>query len=332
MFSPFVSYYAMDITQLNSFMSLSEVVEYYGQESIMEYYFGASIVLNKPHCNPFRRDTSPDCYFHYTKTGKLIFKDFAYGSMDCLDVASKRTGVSGVDLIVKIQEDFSKFTDLTCPHPQMSFEKAVKEINETAIGCRFEPMTQKDFDYWNSYGITKESLEKYLVKKVSRAQINGRDWYLKNNIDVCYQYINEGKVKLYRPFASKLKKFRNNYNETILPGYEYLPQKGKSLFITKAEKDMMTLDSLGKTAICLRSETSWDLPKDKIESLKQRFERIYVWLDADRTGKQSTEKITSTYDFIGLEHDYALGKDLSDIYKNHGKTEFKRIANAILSK
>jgi hypothetical protein len=322
----------MDINQLNTFMTLSDVVSHYGQEAIMEYYFGQPVVLHKYYCNPFRRDNNPGCAFHYTKTGKLIFKDFTLPSMDCLDVASQRTGVSGVDLIMKIQEDFFKFKPLDASYPQMQIADRVKELNETAIQCKFEPMSEKDFTYWQSYGVSKKTLEKYNVQKVIRAMINGRDWYLKNNIDVCYQYVNEEKVKLYRPFAAKLKKFRNNYNENILPGYEYLPEKGSSLFVTKAEKDMMTLDSLGKNALAMRSETSWDLPIDKVESLKKRFPRIYVWLDADRVGQEGTQKLKELYGFIPLYHDIQLGKDLSDIYKKHGENNFRQIANSVVSR
>lgn len=332
MFSPFLSATTMDINQLNTFMNLSDVVRHYGQEAIMEYYFGQPVALNKFYCNPFRKDNNPGCSFHYTKSGKLIFKDFAVKSMDCLDVASQRTGVSGVELITQIQKDFSRFQSLNISYPQMTLDPIVRELNETAIQCKFEPMGDKDFVYWLSYGVSKKSLEKYQVQKVIRARINGRDWYLKNNIDVCYQYINEGKVKLYRPFAPKLKKFRNNYNETILPGYEYLPENGASLFLTKAEKDMMTLDSLGKNAICMKSETSWDLPLDKVDSLKERFQRIYVWLDADTTGQESTEKLTKKYSFIPLYHDRKYGKDLSDIYKNHGEHSFRQIANSVINR
>ena len=82
----------------------------------------------------------------------------------------------------------------------------------------------------------------------------------------------------------------------------------------------------------MRSETSWILPPDKVVSLKKRFSRIYVWLDADTVGKEGTQKMKELYGFTPLYHDIQLGKDLSDIYKKHGEHNFRQIANSVVSR
>ena len=91
----------------------------------------------------------------------------------------------------------------------------------------------------------------------------------------------------------------------------------------------MTLATMGATALSLKSETSTNLPQEKVDSIMKRFDRIYVWLDADTVGRHRTEVLENKYGFIPLYHDASFGKDLSDIYKNVGKEKFKQIANSL---
>jgi hypothetical protein len=319
----------MDISNLQEHTTFKDLLDVYGQERIMEFYFGESISFKKKFINPFRRDNTPGCTFFYNPSGKLIFRDFAKGSFDCFDIAGMRTGLEKSELIHCIASDMGSGQRKQWQHESYSYSPTAYESIETSIECAFTPFIEKDFQYWAQFGINEETLNRYEVKRVSQANINGKTWYLKNALDVCYQYTNEGRVKLYRPFARKEKKFRNNYIESTLPGYERLPERGAKLFITKAEKDMMTLATMGANALSLKSETSTNLPQDKVDSIMRRFDRIYVWLDADTVGRHRTEVLENKYGFIPLYHDASFGKDLSDIYKNVGKEKFKQIANSL---
>lgn len=317
----------MDISQLQEKLSMSDLLDMYGQEKIMEYYFGTHVSLTRAFKNPFRKDNTPGCRFYYTPSGKLIFKDYATKSFDCFDIAQLRTGLEGGELFSQIKQDLGQGIPKSY-QTNLILTPLEAEKRDTNILCDVIPMTEKDYAYWLQFGITKEVLERFGVERVGTVRINYRVWYLKNDLDVCFKYTNEGKVKLYRPFARKTSKFRNNYTDNILPGYEYLPENGPKLFITKAEKDMMTLTALGAPAVALRSETSTTLPSQKVSSLLQRFPRIYVWLDADKVGREGTDILCERYGFIPIRHDIKYGKDLSDIFKNHGLEQFKKIANS----
>jgi hypothetical protein len=176
----------------------------------------------------------------------------------------------------------------------------------------------KDFEYWKQFGITPDILELYDVRKVDKAWINGKLWYIKNDFDPCYRYLEKDKIKLYRPFASKKNKFRNNFDDSIMEGYSRLPEKGNSLILTKSYKDVMCLKSIGYIAVSPRSESS-GISDDLIKKLKERFNSIYVWFDNDDVGIKFSENLAEKHNLKLIKHDTSMPKDPSDIYKNLGK-------------
>jgi len=55
-----------------------------------------------------------------------------------------------------------------------------------------------------------------------------------------------------------------------------------------------------------------------------------VWFDADRAGIEGAQKISEMYDIPVLYHHASLGKDISDIYKNHGKEKLIEICHQFM--
>jgi DNA primase len=86
----------------------------------------------------------------------------------------------------------------------------------------------------------------------------------------------------------------------------------------------MTLHSIGVNAVAVRSETT-PISENAYELLKARFDTMYVWFDADRAGEEGAKKISETYGIPVLYHHGSLGKDISDIYKNHGREKLIEI-------
>jgi DNA primase len=86
----------------------------------------------------------------------------------------------------------------------------------------------------------------------------------------------------------------------------------------------MTLHSIGVNAVAVRSETT-PISENAYELLRARFDSIYVWFDADRAGIEGAQKISEMYDIPVLYHHASLGKDISDIYKEHGKEKLIEI-------
>ena len=97
-----------------------------------------------------------------------------------------------------------------------------------------------------------------------------------------------------------------------------LPERGNKLIITKATKDVMVFSTLGLNAICPTTEAS-KLTQETLDELCERFKKVYVWYDADEPGEQLSLSLCSRDKrLIRVNHNKLLGKDTSDIVKNHG--------------
>ena len=327
----------MDLTSIEIRPNVKILYKLVGQESLMAFYFGESIKLNAKYKNPFRDDKHPTCFFKWSQGGNLYFIDYATEKVhyNCIDIAQLRTGYEYPDILYKIESDFQlknfSLEDRMSLKLEVDTLKTVKpaEVKPANIKVSLMRFTQKDFDYWAAFGITPSILKYYDVRRVAKAWISDSIWYINNEFDPCYRYKEKDKFKLYRPYADKRVKFRTNFFGGMLEGYTQLPHKGTILIITKGTKDVMTLHSIGINAVAVRSETS-PISENAYELLKARFDKIYVWFDADRAGKEGAEKISKMYNIPMLSHDEKLGKDISDIYKDKGKDKLIELCHKLL--
>lgn len=301
--------------------------ETFSQEEIMEYYFGEPVKLKRAYKNPFRDDKSAKNYFFYKTNGQLVFMDFAVGKpLSCIDMANLRQ-----DRELSYQDiyyEMSGLGTLNMPKPTIKFDKD-DVLNETVIKVEVMPYSKKDLEFWAQFNITLDILKHFNVRRVNRAWINGQLRYMNVDSDPCYRYIEGDRIKLYRPL-NKAMKFRNNYIHDF-EGYSLLSYVGKTVVITKSMKDIMTLYSLGIPAISPKSETS-TLNSDIMETLLANYQNVFLWYDADKTGEDRSQAIYEEYKDRGIKlarHDKELGKDPSDIVKNHGKEKLKEICNQL---
>jgi hypothetical protein len=313
----------MDLTKLEIRPTVRKIYDILGQERIMSFYFNDNVVIGKLYLNPFRDDSNPSCKFYWSKSGNLYFVDFATEQLKYtpIEVACMRTGYTFPDILYKIESDFH-LTELNLEDKKQLEEETklfkVPEIKPASIKVRVTRFKKQDYDYWKQFGVTEEILKFYNIRRVEKAWISNRLWYVNNDHDPCYRYTEKDRFKLYRPFSKPATKWRTNFFGGLLEGYTQLPHRANTLIITKGLKDVMTLHSLGVNAVAVRSENT-PVSQNAYNLLKNRFEKIYVWFDADEPGIKGSRKLASKYAIPNIEHDGALGKDPSEIYKNHGK-------------
>lgn len=319
----------MDLNSLDIRPSVQALYELLGQERIMSYYFNQEVNLKKKYVNPFRDDTNPNCSFRWTKTGNLYFTDYATEQVyySPLEIACLRTGYQFPDILYKIESDF-KISSLNLDDKEKlraeSKLTVPPEVSPANIKVKLTKFNKSDLEYWGQFGISPTVLKYFDIRKVDKAWIQDNIWYLHNDFDPCYRYKEKDKFKLYRPFANKKVKFRSSYFGGILEGYTQLPHKGENLVITKGLKDVMVLFSLGINAVAVRSENT-PVSENAFEILQSRFKNIYLWFDADEAGIKGCKKMSEKYDIPCIFHDGSLGKDPSDIVKNHGINKLKEL-------
>jgi hypothetical protein len=297
----------------------------------MEYYLGFPVKFNKLFRVPsfIRVDKKPTASFYIDNNGRLTFKDFAgkfHGN--CITVAMARTGLDYRRTLKRIYTELVEGKEI----PIIPEEDRTKyEKHKKLLEVKRRILTEEDLLYWNQYGISKETLDLYKVTGLQTLWIDKRIVYVTSVNDPGYLYDFMGNVyKAYFPKRTDYR-FLSNTSSYIIQGYNQLPKKGKTLIITKALKDVMTLKELGYDAVAPQAESVLISPNQIIE-LKARFKKIVSLMDFDLTGVTLMNKMKNKYGIPPYTltngrfytPDYGA-KDISDLVKKIGKEEVTKL-------
>jgi hypothetical protein len=148
--------------------------------------------------------------------------------------------------------------------------------------------------------------------------VNGNLIVSSNRFNPIYAYnFGEGKLKIYQPYSKF--KWLSNTSVSDLQGLSQLPDSGDTLVITKSLKDVMCLDIWGIPAVAPSSE-SCVIPADIVKELYDKFARIYILYDFDRTGISFANKHRKLYSFTPLF--FTNGKFGTFDYKSKDFSDF----------
>lgn len=297
------------------------LLEYNNEETYMSYYLNMPIKKGL-FISPLREDHHPTCSFYKGK--RLYFKDFATG--DCLtfeNVVMKKYCCNYQEALKIIAKDFGIIKNPNHKVAVIPIQETFKKEKNTIIQIEAKSFTKEELEWWESFGVTKEALNKYRVFSCQTVFLNGNieSVYDSNCPSYGYYFGKNGDRelwKIYYPFR-KTFRFIGNIKTTTIQGYKQLPKKGKLLVITKSLKDCMVLYSFGIAAISPQSETQF-ISDEILEELKQRFKYIVLLFDSDETGIAFTNKIKRKYTWIKpfiIPRKYKA-KDISDFYKKYG--------------
>ena len=298
---------------------------------IFSYYIGKDFKYGRAICSPLRKDKSPSFTIFKHNSGKYFFKDFSTGdSGDCFTFLTKLYGLRRFDTYRLVDNDFqlgistSKFT---APTKQYVGErvKALQNIepSTTTIKIKSRPWNgNEDKTFWSKYGICCNILNRFHVRPAEHVWVNDNLIVSANRYNPIYAYdFGKGRMKIYQP-NSKFK-WLSNTSASDLQGLSQLPDSGDTLVITKSLKDVMCLSIWDIPAVAPASE-SCVIPADIVKQLYDRFARICILYDFDRTGVSFANKHRKLYGFIPLfftngkfnTFDYKA-KDLSDFIANN---------------
>lgn len=297
------------------------------EETYMAYYLGIPVKKGLFR-SPLRNDQHTTCSFFRGRTGNLYFKDFATGQ--CLTfegVVMEKYHCTYHNALKIIAKDFG--------YIQTSIQKEVKKPliqpkfegeKETFIQVEIKDFSESELKWWNSFGITEQTLKKYKVYSIKTVFLNGNIYAQSTQHSPVYGYYfgKKGSIEQWRIYIPKRKEFRfiGNVSTKTIQGYKQLPEYGKLVVITKSMKDTMLLSSLGIPAIAPNSETQF-VSEKVLEELKERFKNIVLLYDSDLTGVRFMNKIRKQY------HDLIVcmiprkyeAKDISDFYQKYGRNK-----------
>lgn len=305
----------------------SYLLSQYSEETYMEYYLGIKVSKGL-FCSPLRRDNTPTCSFYKNKSGELIFKDFNgsfYGNF--ISVVMEKYHVSYYKALQIIAEDFNlskRHTDKVAVNPIKPSTTVFKDTGPADVRVEIKDFTQKELNWWNSYGITLDILKKFNVYSCKNIFLNGELFktIYKDNFMFGYYGGKKDNLELWRIYFPKQSNYRflTNWPAKKIQGLKQLKKDGDICVITKSMKDTMCLYSLGISAIAPNSENLF-IADTILERLKSKFKYIIVLYDNDLPGIQNMQKIKKKHPeliYFYIPRHYNA-KDISDFYKKYGK-------------
>jgi hypothetical protein len=315
----------------------SSILNIVNEDTILSTYLG-KITYNNAINSPLRKDDKPSFSFYYYK-GYLRFKDFGTGQTgNLIEFLKLYFNLSYSQVIEKLYNTFIKGnkTNETLIHYNIKITTLPKINLSKEIKFHIRDFNQKDYDYWQSYGINKYFLENSNIYSIDYL-------ILKNNStikleDYSYLYLenkdNKISYKIYQPYNIKYK-WRRNCDSSVWELWTKLPKYGDKLIITSSRKDALCIwCNCNIPSISMQSETT--IPKDAIiKELKERFKHIFILYDNDfkneiNNGRIYGKKIAKLFNCkqIEIPIEY-LSKDISDLYKNKGKEIVIQLINKL---
>ena len=312
--------------KLNKDLILSKLSE----EQIFSFYIGSEIRSKKLFRSKLRNDKNPTCSMYRSKSGALIYKDFATNQhLNCFAYVMELFKCDYYSALKIIANDFNIVRDSSIVKNRgkiISKNFRIEEKEFSKIQIEVQDFTELELKWWARYGITLDILKKYNVYSCKHVFLNGQ--LIAKSQQHCPIFGYYGKKyhgnELWKIYFPKRKEYRfmGNYPSRKMQGYEQLPKTGKVCVITKSQKDCMTLYSLGIPACAPNSETV--IPNEAIiADLKSRFKYVICLWDNDYTGISFLNKFRHKYpELIYTWIPRSLkAKDISDYYKENGKKE-----------
>lgn len=323
----------------NSKLNKDFIFRHLTEEQIFAYYIGSFIYKKKLFRSNLRKDNNPTCSLYRNKSNTLIYKDFATGqSLNAFGYVMELFHCTYPEALRIIANDFGLIKDSNIKKNKgkiISKEFKVEEKEFSKIQVEIQDFTDLELKWWSKYGITKDILNKFNVYSCKHVFLN--DQLIAESKQHCPIFGYYGKkyqgLELWRCYFPKNKscKFIGNWPTKKIQGFDNIPKQGKLLVITKAMKDVLTLYSLGISAIAPCSETQF-LSETVLEDLKKRFSYIVVLFDNDYTGITFMNRLKKKYPELlytwiprKLE-----AKDISDYYAKYGKKKTQQLIKQFL--
>lgn len=321
--------------------------------------------------SPFYSDSNASCTIFLGKDGMWHYKDHGNAGVDSGDIfwfVAKRYGLDTKKEFRQVLDVIIKDMGLCLSSPineqhlgssssRQTVSSSVSEqsSDETKEGLPYEyksrPFTSLEKEYWGKYGITEDILSKYGVHSLaeySSTTKSGKAFTLHGSDEnPVFLYDFGTACKVYQPFNSRCRFLQGGVKpENYAFGHEQLPLRGRMLFITGGEKDVLSLASHGFNAICFNSETS-SIPEIVIKNLSRRFTHLIILYDMDQTGKKASSEITKQFSEYNLQNIslplkgtkeekdisdfFALGNSAQDFYDHIINTSEEQKKNDLMT-
>jgi hypothetical protein len=326
-------------------LKVEDVLSRIDEFSIFRYYLGVDFRIGKPFCNPFRTDRNPSCTINQLNNG-LQMMDWASLSWrgDCIDIVRKAYSLTLQEALQKINDDFGlglgsgeKYHIRKAPIYKVP---KLEDMKKTSLiqfkGRRPHKFNSLERDYWNSYHVSFDILERENVFGVSSLYIDREKFPLPKGEPV-FAYYEESiqKCKIYRPFANKEKKewkWRSTIPFSHMHGLHNM-QECENIVIFKSNKDRIIGLHFLEQALSVQGESFAAISEENLERIKSLSHRQYIGFGSDPQGKEQSLVITEQ---LGMLHintpDEFLQEGINDFAELAKQYSIKRVQQHFIEK
>lgn len=319
--------------------SVKEIMDRVSQGDILAHYFDITS-LPVLISSPLRKDNHPSFSIYSPDGEKVKYIDFATGEHgDIYSLMQKYFNLSFSETIRMIAREKSlrkhsvKSEFFTTP----AIGKKFSTRTSSDIKVKVREWEQYDIDYWKSYGISLSWLKYAEVYPISHKIVYKNDErYVFPAAKYAYCFVERKEervtLKVYQPF-SKLYKWSNKNDGSVVGLWTKIPQKGDKLVICSSLKDALCLwSNINIPCVYVQSETT-GMSETAQNVLKSRFKNIYICFDNDKPGLKDAENFAAQTGFMNVVlPSFEGGKDISDFYKLHGSEKFVKTLKPLFEK
>lgn len=272
--------------------------------------------------SPLRSDKRPTASFYRNKSGSLIFHDFGSGFHgDFIKVVMEIYKCNYRQALNIIAEDFN-YIEKISERPKIKIRTSdaiITEKEDTNIQIEKKPFSDKELEWWKSFGVSKDTLKKFKVYSCDSIFLNNNYFCSsseKNPIFGYYGGIKDG-IELWRIYQPRKNTFRfiSNFPKNVIQGIRQINTTKNYIMLSKSLKDVMCLHEQGIQAIAPCSENTM-ISKQKLSKLQHTYNKVYIFFDNDLAGVKGAhkyKKILKNCTCIFIKRKYS--KDISDLHK-----------------
>lgn len=313
---------------------------------LASYYMEGLTQIPDVISSPLRKDVHPSFRVYSPDGTKVRWYDYVTGETGgMLDFIMTRFGLTFQQALEKINNDILRFkspvgVQADCGTRTLRISKESKDFQ---IRTQIRDWESFDFQYWDSYGVTKEFLLHADIYPVRYIFITSETGFIRTIKADKYAYTfverKDGKCteKVYQPFNKDGFKWRSGHDSSVWDLWTKLPSKGKIVIITSSRKDALCIwAQTGIPSVALQGEAIQANPK-VVGKLKSRFDYVLVLFDNDYSkdknyGRIDGEKFSSEHGLIQIEipSEYRC-KDTSDLYHKHGGDMVRKVISTLVS-
>lgn len=307
-------------------LEAEEILKHISEYDIYRYFVGEDFKLGKIMQSPMpgRKDNHPS-FIIGAKGGFLYHHDFADSRYrgNCFQFVMQKEMLPFHRALQKIDKEFN--LGIGEPMTEVNVPVFIQPLIEDTKPKFFQVEYTKKFNaeetaYWNQFHISVSECVDNEIFAVRRYWID-RKLQPMRKLELTFGYRLGSLWKIYRPYACKDRKWKNNIPNSSIEGIERVGIATKGI-ITKSRKDRVVLQKFLGSVVSVQNESLQALTPENAEILRENWANIYVNYDADAPGKLNSHIVTAEYGFKHLNvPDFYMTegiKDFADLIRIYG--------------